>query len=111
MLVVQVISLGAGKDSLFFRLKDRGITPAGGYLEVDFPAVSTWKARLVAGTPALSALAGGEPCEAWVFLLLFKDERLLRIVGRCTAVVHLLLVLRGHFQAPPAFFPSKIPCK
>lgn len=59
-LMVQVVSLGAGKDSLYFRLKDRGIGPAGGYVEVDFPAVSTWKATLVARNPALSALANGE---------------------------------------------------
>eukprot|EP00903_Cladosiphon_okamuranus_P017039 g15704.t1 len=53
----QVISLGAGKDSLFFRLKDRGIVPAGGYLEVDFAAVSTWKASLISRNSALSTLA------------------------------------------------------
>lgn len=58
--MLQVISLGAGKDSLFFRLMDRGIAPAGGFVEVDFPAVSMWKARLVAGNPTLSALANGE---------------------------------------------------
>lgn len=39
---------------------DRGISSAGGYFEVDFPAVSSWKARLVANTPTLSALANGE---------------------------------------------------
>lgn len=65
VLLLQVISLGAGKDSLFFRLRDRGIAPAGGYLEVDFPAVSTWKARVVARSPALSALASGEK-PAWL---------------------------------------------
>eukprot|EP00752_Nemacystus_decipiens_P017718 g15886.t1 len=53
----QVISLGAGKDSLFFRLRSRGIAPAGGYVEVDFPAMSTWKTRVVAGNAALSAMA------------------------------------------------------
>ncbi|CBN79666.1 conserved unknown protein [Ectocarpus siliculosus] len=53
----QVISLGAGKDSLFFRLMDRGTAASGGYFEVDFPAVSRWKGGLVAKTPILSALA------------------------------------------------------
>ncbi|CAM9736840.1 unnamed protein product [Ectocarpus fasciculatus] len=53
----QVISLGAGKDSLFFRLMDRETAASGGYYEVDFPAVSRWKAGLVAKTPILSALA------------------------------------------------------
>ncbi|CAM9832892.1 unnamed protein product [Ectocarpus sp. 4 AP-2014] len=53
----QVISLGAGKDSLFFRLMDRGTAASGGYFEVDFPAVSRWKSGLVATTPILSALA------------------------------------------------------
>ncbi|CAN0564842.1 unnamed protein product, partial [Ectocarpus sp. 12 AP-2014] len=52
----QVISLGAGKDSLFFRLMDRGTAASGGYFEVDFPAVSRWKGGLVAKTPILSAL-------------------------------------------------------
>ncbi|CAM9216742.1 unnamed protein product [Pylaiella littoralis] len=36
---------------------DRGMFPAGGYFEVDFPAMSTWKARLIAKAPILSALA------------------------------------------------------
>ncbi|CAM9902909.1 unnamed protein product [Scytosiphon promiscuus] len=52
----QVISLGAGKDSLYFRLMDGGTPPSGGYFEVDFPAVSTWKAESVAKAPMLSAL-------------------------------------------------------
>ncbi|CAN0474298.1 unnamed protein product, partial [Hapterophycus canaliculatus] len=56
----QVISLGAGKDSLYFRLMDRGAPPSGGYFEVDFSAVSTWKAGLVARAPILSALAKGQ---------------------------------------------------
>lgn len=52
----QVISLGAGKDSLCFRLMDKRSSPSGGYFEVDFDAVATWKTRLIAKTPALSSL-------------------------------------------------------
>lgn len=55
-----MISLGAGKDSLFFRLMDRETAASGGYFEVDFPAVSRWKAGLVAKTPMLSTLANGQ---------------------------------------------------
>lgn len=83
--VLQLVSLGAGKDSLFFRLMDRGIAPAGGYLEVDFPAVSSWKARLIASTPTLSALVNGEQrvsmssaLEFLFFVLLGRHSFLLR---------------------------------
>ncbi|CAN0273439.1 unnamed protein product, partial [Laminaria digitata] len=55
----QVISLGAGKDSLYFRLTDKRKCPSGGYFEVDFEAVATWKTRLIAKTPALSSLTSG----------------------------------------------------
>lgn len=43
----------------------------GGYFEVDFPAVSSWKSRLVAKTPALSALADGKPAMLLLCTILF----------------------------------------
>ena len=52
-----MISLGAGKDSLFFRLKNNGRAPSGGYFEVDFEPVVTWKAKLIERTPVLSTLS------------------------------------------------------
>lgn len=70
-LRVQVVSLGAGKDTLFFRLKDGDRAPSGGYFEVDFEAVTTWKSRLIAKTPALSSMAAGEDDGLTVSLSLF----------------------------------------
>lgn len=67
-----MISLGAGKDSLFFRLKSSGLALSSGwgYFEVDFEAVVSWKARIIERLPALSSLTlavagsdtASEPC-------------------------------------------------
>lgn len=40
-----MLSLGAGKDTLFFRLKEKDAAPPGGYVEVDFETVTMWKVR------------------------------------------------------------------
>ncbi|XP_015274463.1 PREDICTED: tRNA wybutosine-synthesizing protein 4 [Gekko japonicus] len=60
----QVLSLGAGLDSLYFCLKDRGLLGrATLFLEVDFPAVAAHKAALIAAREELAAMVGGRARE------------------------------------------------
>ncbi|NXC20928.1 TYW4 protein, partial [Corythaeola cristata] len=54
----QILSLGAGFDSLYFRLKDMGLLHHTVVYEVDFPNVACQKATLIKRTRELSALVG-----------------------------------------------------
>ncbi|XP_027564729.1 tRNA wybutosine-synthesizing protein 4 isoform X2 [Neopelma chrysocephalum] len=54
----QVLSLGAGFDSLYFRLKDMGLLHHTVVCEVDFPNVVCQKATLIKRMEELSALVG-----------------------------------------------------
>ncbi|XP_066170349.1 tRNA wybutosine-synthesizing protein 4 isoform X1 [Sylvia atricapilla] len=54
----QILSLGAGFDSLYFRLKDMGLLHHTVVYEVDFPNVACQKATLIKGMKELSALVG-----------------------------------------------------
>ncbi|KFV46784.1 Leucine carboxyl methyltransferase 2, partial [Tyto alba] len=66
----QILSLGAGFDSLYFRLKDVGLLHHTVVCEVDFPNVACQKAALIKRMKELSALvgdAGGERLGAVTF--------------------------------------------
>ncbi|XP_049754317.1 tRNA wybutosine-synthesizing protein 4 [Elephas maximus indicus] len=54
----QVLSLGAGSDSLYFRLKAAGRLTRAAVWEVDFPDVARRKAERIRDTPELCALTG-----------------------------------------------------
>ncbi|NXL67287.1 TYW4 protein, partial [Chordeiles acutipennis] len=54
----QILSLGAGFDSLYFRLKDLGLLHHAVVYEVDFPNVAHQKAALIKRMKELSALVG-----------------------------------------------------
>ncbi|KAK1212130.1 TYW4 protein, partial [Pygoscelis papua] len=54
----QILSLGAGFDSLYFRLKDMGLLHHTVVYEVDFPNVACQKATLIKRIKELSALVG-----------------------------------------------------
>ncbi|XP_008057822.1 tRNA wybutosine-synthesizing protein 4 [Carlito syrichta] len=54
----QILSLGAGSDSLYFRLKAAGSLAGAAVWEVDFPEVARRKAERIAETPELCALTG-----------------------------------------------------
>lgn len=54
----QILSLGAGFDSLYFRLKDIGLLHHTVVYEVDFPSVACQKATLIKRKKELSALVG-----------------------------------------------------
>lgn len=58
MLSLQILSLGAGFDSLYFRLKDMGLLHHSVVYEVDFPNVTRQKAALIKRVKELSALVG-----------------------------------------------------
>ncbi|XP_071611394.1 tRNA wybutosine-synthesizing protein 4 isoform X2 [Heliangelus exortis] len=76
----QIVSLGAGFDSLYFRLKDMGLLHHTVVCEVDFPVVASQKAALIKGTEELSALVGdtgGEALGAIAFS--GKDYKLLGV--------------------------------
>ncbi|CAK6432315.1 unnamed protein product [Pipistrellus nathusii] len=54
----QILSLGAGSDSLYFRLKAAGRLSGAAVWEVDFPDVARRKAERIRETPELCALTG-----------------------------------------------------
>lgn len=59
----QILSLGAGSDSLYFRLKTAGHLAVAAVWEVDFPDVARRKAERIRDTPELLALTG--PFQSW----------------------------------------------
>ncbi|XP_004578462.2 tRNA wybutosine-synthesizing protein 4 [Ochotona princeps] len=75
----QILSLGAGSDSLYFRLKSAGLLGRAAVWEVDFPDVARRKAERIEATPELCALIGPflkrDPTSAMCFESL--DYRLL----------------------------------
>ncbi|XP_074091341.1 tRNA wybutosine-synthesizing protein 4 [Macrotis lagotis] len=75
----QILSLGAGFDSLYFRLKAAGRLAGAAVWEVDFPEVAERKAARIRATPELAALAGPERAAAPGAALRFvgPDYRLL----------------------------------
>lgn len=67
----QILSLGAGSDSLYFRLKTAGLLAWAAVWEVDFPDVARRKAERIRDTPELCALTGpfqyGDPASSLCF--------------------------------------------
>ncbi|KAF7235161.1 tRNA wybutosine-synthesizing protein 4, partial [Varanus komodoensis] len=54
----QIVSLGAGLDSLYFCLKSEGLLGRAVFFEIDFPEVAARKAALINELEELAALAG-----------------------------------------------------
>jgi len=59
----QIVSLGAGFDTLFFSLADEGLLKDTKYFEVDFPKVAKQKASLILQNKELSEALGTIPSE------------------------------------------------
>lgn len=76
----QILSLGAGSDSLYFRLKSAGRLTWAALWEIDFPDVARRKAERIRDTPELCALTGpfqsGDPTSTLCF-----ESRDYRILG------------------------------
>ncbi|XP_077197122.1 tRNA wybutosine-synthesizing protein 4 isoform X2 [Paroedura picta] len=77
----QVLSLGAGLDSLYFCLKDQGLLEKAIFLEVDFPDVAAHKAALIASQEELAAMVGHRTREQESGVVHFaaEDYRLLGV--------------------------------
>ncbi|NXX75018.1 TYW4 protein, partial [Urocolius indicus] len=76
----QILSLGAGLDSLYFRLKDVGLLHHTVVYEVDFPNVACQKAALIKTTKELSAVVGDTGGEqSGVITFSGKDYKLLGV--------------------------------
>ena len=59
---VQIISLGAGFDTLFWRLVEEG-RPVNNFIEVDFPGVTARKCLLIKRSKDLMDLVAGEEAD------------------------------------------------
>ncbi|KAJ6652299.1 hypothetical protein lerEdw1_012752 [Lerista edwardsae] len=70
----QILSLGAGFDSLYFCLKSQGLLGCTVVFEVDFPDVSCHKAALIAGAEELTALTGHSISERELGAVHFAGE-------------------------------------
>ncbi|KAM9019549.1 tRNA wybutosine-synthesizing protein 4 isoform 1-T1 [Ara ararauna] len=76
----QILSLGAGFDSLYFRLKDMGLLHHTMVYEVDFPNVAHQKAALIKRMEELSSLVGSSEGEGLgVITYSGKDYKLLGV--------------------------------
>ncbi|NWI09455.1 TYW4 protein, partial [Crypturellus soui] len=75
----QILSLGAGFDSLYFRLKDVGLLSHTVVCEVDFPNVASQKAALIKGIKELSSLVGDAGEELGAIAFSGKDYKLLGV--------------------------------
>lgn len=54
----QILSLGAGSDSLYFRLRSAGLLAGAAVWDVDFPEVARRKAERIRDSPELRAVTG-----------------------------------------------------
>lgn len=99
----QVLSLGAGSDSLYFRLKAAGRLSWAAVWEVDFPDVARRKAERIRDTPELCALAGpfrsGDPASA--LCLESSDYRILGLDLRQLERLDRALAAAGLDEAAP----------
>ncbi|XP_063162163.1 tRNA wybutosine-synthesizing protein 4 isoform X1 [Candoia aspera] len=76
----QVVSLGAGLDSLYFCLKGAGLSADLDFFEVDLPEVASRKAAVIGGSAELSALVGsGVPAAFGSIMFSGEDYKLLGV--------------------------------
>lgn len=99
----QILSLGAGSDSLYFRLKASGRLSWAAVWEVDFPDVARRKAERIRDTPELCALTGpfqsGDSASALCFESL--DYRILGLDLRQLEQLDRALAASGLDEAAP----------
>ncbi|KAM7159235.1 tRNA wybutosine-synthesizing protein 4 [Molossus nigricans] len=99
----QILSLGAGSDSLYFRLKAAGRLSWAAVWEVDFPDVARRKAERIRDTPELCALTGpfqsGDPASVLCFESL--DYRILGLDLRQLERLDQALAAAGLDEAAP----------
>lgn len=102
-LRAQILSLGAGSDSLYFRLKTSGFLSWAAVWEVDFPDVARRKAKKIRETPELCAVTGpiqsGDPASALCYESL--DYRILGLDLRQVERLDQALAAAGLDAAAP----------
>lgn len=107
--MLQILSLGAGFDSLYFRLQAGGALAGAVVFEVDFPDVSRRKAALMGSSPALSRglgpLTGPSPGPVCVWA---GQYRLLGVDVRHTAQVEAALRAAGLDRSAPTLVLSEV---
>ncbi|XP_006831947.1 PREDICTED: leucine carboxyl methyltransferase 2 [Chrysochloris asiatica] len=105
-LPAQIVSLGAGSDSLYFCLKTAGHLVRAAVWEVDFPEVARRKAERIRDTPELCALTGPFQKEVPASTLLFEslDYRILGIDLRQLQRLEEALAAAGLDTAAPTLF-------
>lgn len=86
----QVVILGAGLDTMFFRLKEAGRLAQCEYFELDFPDVTMQKVAVMRRRKALAALVGLDSNDAFMAAV-SSGECLLLSVQRRTWLTPLLL--------------------
>lgn len=86
----QVVILGAGLDTMFFRLKEAGRLAQCEYFELDFPDVTMQKVAVMRRRKALAALVGLDSNDAFMAAV-SSGECLLLFVQRRTWLTPLLL--------------------
>ncbi|XP_059559505.1 tRNA wybutosine-synthesizing protein 4 [Myotis daubentonii] len=99
----QILSLGAGSDSLYFRLKAAGRLSWAAVFEVDFPDVARRKSQRIRDTPELCAITGpfrsGDPASALCFES--SDYRILGLDLRQLERLDRALAAAGLDEAAP----------
>uniref|UniRef100_A0A8C0G6Q3 tRNA wybutosine-synthesizing protein 4 n=1 Tax=Chelonoidis abingdonii TaxID=106734 RepID=A0A8C0G6Q3_CHEAB len=75
----QILSFGAGFDSLYFRLKAVDLLSCTVVYEVDFPSVTSRKAALIKGTKDLAMVVGGVGRRESAMSFAVEDYKLLGV--------------------------------
>ncbi|XP_004609664.2 tRNA wybutosine-synthesizing protein 4 [Sorex araneus] len=106
----QILSLGAGSDSLYFRLKAAGRLAGAAVWEVDFPEVARRKADRILEVPELCALTGPHRSPASPSALCFEasDYRILGLDLRQLQRLDQALTEAGLDAATPTLLLAEV---
>lgn len=102
---VQIVSLGAGQDTSFFRLQRDGIAPTGGYFEVDFHAVLEKKVAAIRRAGQLRSVLGDSvvTSDGRVAFTKEKYHLISADLSNATGTIELLRTAGVNFSAPTLF--------
>ncbi|KAM6290495.1 tRNA wybutosine-synthesizing protein 4, partial [Porphyrio hochstetteri] len=105
----QILSLGAGFDSLYFRLKELGVLQHTVVCEVDFPAVARQKAALISRVKELAALVGEDGAEgSGVITCSGKNYKLLGVDLCELCELERALEEAGMYSGVPTLFIAEV---
>ncbi|XP_032712583.1 tRNA wybutosine-synthesizing protein 4 [Lontra canadensis] len=104
----QILSLGSGSDSLYFRLKSAGHLAGAAVWEVDFPDVARRKAERIQDRPELCALTGPFQTRASALCFESVDYRLLGVDLRQLSSLDQALAAAGLNVAAPTLLLAEV---